>query len=162
MAILEQIGAVVITMNPVQRVVVIVTMIAIVLVFSNVGTTIVKPTILAPVATGAQMQIAATVLISFCFFTESQLCKIVIYDFSFALKRLKTNALIDPSRDCRGSPSTDWNCCSDAFPCMEGQGDCDEDSQCEGDLTCGADNCLSDFSTSSSNWVTGADCCTSG
>ena len=45
---------------------------------------------------------------------------------------------------------------------MEGQGDCDEDSQCEGDLTCGADNCLSDFSTSSSNWVTGADCCTSG
>ena len=73
MAILEQIGAVVITMNPVQKVVVIVTMIAIVLVFSNVGTTIVKPTILAPVATGVQMQIAATVFITFCFFTKSQL-----------------------------------------------------------------------------------------
>lgn len=70
MVILEQIGAVVITMSPVQKVVVIVTMIAIVLVFSNVETTIVKPTILAPVATGARMQIAATVLISFCFLTK--------------------------------------------------------------------------------------------
>ena len=68
----------------------------------------------------------------------------------------------DPSSDCRGNPSTDWNCCSDAFPCLEGQGDCDEDSQCEGNLVCGPDNCLRDFSTSSSNWLTGADCCTSG
>ena len=68
----------------------------------------------------------------------------------------------DPLRDCRGSPSTDWNCCSDVLPCIEGQGDCDEDSQCEGDLTCGENNCLNDFSTSSSNWVTEADCCISG
>ena len=70
MAILEQIGAVVITMNPVLKVVVIVTMIAIVLVFSNAGTTIVRPIILAPVATGAHLPIVAMVLISFCFSTK--------------------------------------------------------------------------------------------
>ena len=89
MAILEQIGAVVITMNPVLKVVVIVTMIAIVLVFSNVGTTIVKPTILAPVATGAQMQIAATVLISFCFFAGSQLFSNSHIRFFIRLKEIK-------------------------------------------------------------------------
>ena len=42
---------------------------------------------------------------------------------------------------------------------MLGGGDCDGDSQCQGDLVCGSDNCLSDFSSSGSNWVEGADCC---
>merc|ERR550539_274600 len=60
---------------------------------------------------------------------------------------------------CNGHSSIDWNCCSDASPCMLGGGDCDDDSQCEGDLVCGSDNCLSDFSSTGSNWVEGADCC---
>ena len=42
---------------------------------------------------------------------------------------------------------------------MAGGGDCDEDSQCDGDLVCGSDNCFRDFSSSGSNWVAGADCC---
>ena len=65
----------------------------------------------------------------------------------------------DIAEDCIGSPSTDWNCCSDAFPCMLGGGDCDDDSQCAGNLVCGSDNCRRDFSSSNSNWMTGADCC---
>ena len=67
--------------------------------------------------------------------------------------------LLDPGTNCRGNPSTDWNCCSEAFPCRLGGGDCDDDSQCEGDLVCGADNCLRDFSSNGSNWLMGADCC---
>ena len=65
----------------------------------------------------------------------------------------------DIAEDCKGSPSTDWNCCSDAFPCMLGGGDCDDDSQCAGNLVCGSDNCQRDFSSSNSHWMTGADCC---
>ena len=65
----------------------------------------------------------------------------------------------DIAEDCKGSPSTDWNCCSDAFPCMIGGGDCDDDSQCAGNLVCGSDNCQRDFSSSNSHWMTGADCC---
>ena len=65
----------------------------------------------------------------------------------------------DIAEDCKGSPSTDWNCCSDAFPCTLGGGDCDDDSQCAGNLVCGSDNCQRDFSSSNSHWMTGADCC---
>ena len=35
--------------------------------------------------------------------------------------------LLDPGNNCKGIPSTDWNCCSEAFPCRLGGGDCDED-----------------------------------
>ena len=69
--------------------------------------------------------------------------------------------LIDPADECMGSPSTDWNCCSAAFPCALGGGDCDNDDQCQGNLVCGADNCLSEFSSNghNPNWIMGADCC---
>ena len=65
----------------------------------------------------------------------------------------------DVNNVCNGNPSTDWNCCSDTSPCMLGGGDCDDDSQCQGDLVCGSENCLSDYSSTGSNWVEGADCC---
>ena len=60
-----------------------------------------------------------------------------------------------------GSPSTDWHCCSAAFPCTLGGGDCDNDGQCDGNLVCGSDNCANDFSSNGHNpvWGTGADCC---
>ena len=32
-------------------------------------------------------------------------------------------------------------CCTETNPCEEGDGDCDLDSQCSGDLVCGIDNC---------------------
>ena len=53
---------------------------------------------------------------------------------------------------CRlDSYSTDWSLCSQASPCSDGQGDCDLDSECQGSLVCGSDNCL--------NGPTGMDCC---
>ena len=34
------------------------------------------------------------------------------------------------------------NCCNEpGKPCYEGEGDCDRDSHCAGDLVCGKDNC---------------------
>jgi len=39
---------------------------------------------------------------------------------------------------CHGGDS----CCTDSNPCEVGQGDCDTDDQCAGDLLCGKDNCI--------------------
>ena len=64
-----------------------------------------------------------------------------------------------PPPPCSGIPYTDWNCCSSTNPCDIGGGDCDRDSDCLGDLTCGNDNCKIDFSSSGSNWHQSADCC---
>ncbi len=39
----------------------------------------------------------------------------------------------------------DNHCCTAAFPCdAENQGDCDDDSECRGDLICGVHNCMGD------------------
>jgi len=43
-------------------------------------------------------------------------------------------------------------CCSEERPCGVGEGDCDNDNECEGELTCGRNNCA-DFPSSR------ADCC---
>ena len=32
-------------------------------------------------------------------------------------------------------------CCSKEYPCGLGEGDCDNDNECEGELKCGTDNC---------------------
>ena len=48
----------------------------------------------------------------------------------------------------------DSECCSAANPCGIGQGDCDEDDECYGDLQCGNNNCGDAFENSN------ADCCT--
>ena len=42
------------------------------------------------------------------------------------------------------------DCCSADVPCDEGEGDCDEDSDCAGGLKCGSNNCP---------WGDGDDCC---
>ena len=44
-------------------------------------------------------------------------------------------------------------CCSVSSPCKEGQGDCDTDEECRGDLVCGRNNCGNKF-----DWKS-ADCC---
>ena len=46
----------------------------------------------------------------------------------------------------------DYSCCTSANPCGLGQGDCDNDYECHGDLKCGTDNCIG-FG------VSDADCC---
>ena len=38
-------------------------------------------------------------------------------------------------------------------PCFEGEGDCNNSEECEGDLRCGTDNCP---------WGNGDDCCYKG
>ena len=41
---------------------------------------------------------------------------------------------------CRANRLMDWNWCTNNL-CEEGEGDCDSDDQCKGDLVCGEDNC---------------------
>ena len=51
----------------------------------------------------------------------------------------------------------DNQCCTADTPCGIGEGDCDSDDQCSGDLICGHDNCGTGFSywTGSEEY----DCC---
>ena len=49
--------------------------------------------------------------------------------------------------------SHDYSCCTARNPCGIGEGDCDGNDQCLGDLICGEDNCGSEFPSN-------ADCCT--
>ena len=44
---------------------------------------------------------------------------------------------------CRENRLMDWNWCTNNL-CEEGEGDCDSDDQCKGDLVCGEDNCSLD------------------
>ena len=46
------------------------------------------------------------------------------------------------------------NCCNATHPCNIGQGDCDKDEDCLGNLVCGRQNCGPDFFWNST------DCCT--
>ena len=48
-------------------------------------------------------------------------------------------------------------CCSEENPCLEGEGDCDENEDCKDDLTCGKNNCEQDKFPY--GWV---DCCEKG
>jgi len=56
------------------------------------------------------------------------------------------------SGPCDGGDS----CCTSAKPCKEGEGDCDYDSHCAGDLKCGNNNCQGDTFDSTD------DCCIAG
>jgi len=38
-----------------------------------------------------------------------------------------------------------WDCCTPGSPCFEGEGDCDTDDDCSGDLVCGNNNCPQGF-----------------
>ena len=54
---------------------------------------------------------------------------------------------------------SDWNCCLLSNNCGVGEGDCDSDSECNGNLICGTDNCQS----FDSGWLdSGFDCCMEG
>ena len=60
--------------------------------------------------------------------------------------------------DCDASKD-DAGCCTSSSPCALGEGDCDNDSDCNGNLVCGTDNC--DMFTTA--WPDSAfDCCTTG
>ena len=45
---------------------------------------------------------------------------------------------------CCSNPDT-WACCTSSNQCGVGEGDCDVDNDCLGDLLCGSDNCRTAF-----------------
>merc|ERR1712133_90813 len=49
----------------------------------------------------------------------------------------------------------DVECCSADVPCGLGEGDCDSDDECSGDLVCGTNNCI----TTGTDFTPQADCC---
>lgn len=53
-------------------------------------------------------------------------------------------------------------CCNslNLTECGEGMGDCDNDSDCKGDLRCGINNCQKEFGHIKKNWRWHDDCCT--
>ena len=53
---------------------------------------------------------------------------------------------------CFASKIGDWDFCTEKIPCMENEGDCDFDNQCQEDLICGTDNCPEEINI-------GIDCC---
>ena len=46
-----------------------------------------------------------------------------------------------------------WSCCTKENPCLIGEGDCDDNYECAGELACGSDNCVG------STYPSLADCC---
>ena len=42
---------------------------------------------------------------------------------------------------CKGRNFFPWPCCTPQNPCPEGEGDCEIDNDCSGDLVCGNNNC---------------------
>jgi len=42
---------------------------------------------------------------------------------------------------CRGRNFEPKGCCSIFTPCVEGEGDCEDDADCDGDMVCGNNNC---------------------
>ena len=57
-----------------------------------------------------------------------------------------------PALRCRGK---DNSCCTSETPCGFGDGDCDSDDQCAGDMVCGDNNCPKN----GFEWNGGDDCC---
>merc|ERR1712106_808107 len=45
------------------------------------------------------------------------------------------------TKRCRGRNFNERGCCSFENPCVEGEGDCEQDNDCNGDLVCGNNNC---------------------
>merc|ERR1712215_86775 len=44
-------------------------------------------------------------------------------------------------KDCQGHCIGGKSCCTSSHPCGSGEGDCDKDHDCKGNLLCGANNC---------------------
>ena len=69
-----------------------------------------------------------------------------LYAFSFFLANpnacggggITTTAA--PTPGCNAS-TNDKNCCTSSNPCSIGEGDCDKNSHCAGNLVCGKNNC---------------------
>ena len=84
----------------------------------------------------------------FCFLTMSS--KVTL---SFLIFQTATNPKCNPKTWASYSKT----CCTDDAnePCGLGEGDCDTDDECAGDLVCGENNCL----RMGSGFKKGSDCC---
>jgi len=62
----------------------------------------------------------------------------------------------DPNKQsgCHDGKGEWWNCCTSSNQCGEGEGDCDSDADCIGNLKCGHDNC-----NTALGFASNADCC---
>ena len=69
-------------------------------------------------------------------------------------------SLTESKSKCDGqlSEKESQECCSESNTCDIGEGDCDKDSECTGNLVCGTDNCYSIFGHGSKT----LDCCEKG
>ena len=47
--------------------------------------------------------------------------------------------------ECNRDANEHSNCCTETHKCKDGEGDCDFDVDCEGDLKCGTKNCGDNF-----------------
>ena len=63
---------------------------------------------------------------------------------------------MDGNPKCNPATWSKYNseCCSVKNPCGKGEGDCDKNTECIGNLVCGTNNCGTKFPNSK------ADCCT--
>ena len=88
----------------------------------------------------------------------------MLLDF-FLVKKVKRPMTLHPlmlnqpfsfhilGKSCNGT-NYDSECCSVVVPCAINKGDCDNEYECQGNLTCGSNNCPAPFPS-------GADCCES-
>ena len=68
---------------------------------------------------------------------------------SFSYNPVENNPFIFAVTQRCDPKDENWECCSDTTPCGIGEGDCDDDSHCAGNLRCGengdySDNCSPD------------------
>ena len=78
---------------------------------------------------------------------------LIIFQIFKICQCLQSTTTTPASSGCDGTQANMWSCCSGSSPCQENEGDCDIDSDCNGDLKCGKDNCPG------SNFHAMADCC---
>ena len=71
----------------------------------------------------------------------SQFCEILIF-FIDSIILVQCNSVAVASFQ---TPNQILTCCTEAHKCGDGEGACDMDTQCEGDLKCGTNNCNNDF-----------------
>ena len=76
--------------------------------------------------------------------THHKFGKDVIYEYD----HVSTYCSFFPALRCNG---VDEGCCTEDNPCVEGDGDCDDNSECAGDLECSK--------TPNCPWGDGDTCC---
>ena len=69
-------------------------------------------------------------------------------------QKLQELPMYQPYYESCDGTNYDSECCSVAVPCAINEGDCDKESECQGNLICGSNNCPAPFPSE-------ADCCES-